>query len=256
MATRVVLTLLIVLASVVRAWPQGSAGSSASLETRSLIDQPTAGMISHGSLAFDIDFYQSGGMLLGASVGLFDRILVGMSFGGAGIIGSESPRWNEVPGLAIKLRALEEGASLPALAIGFNSQGKEEYIDHLNRYTIKSPGLYLVVSKNYEAMGFLGLHAGMNFSLERGDGDEDVNIYFGAEKTVGSIISLLGEYNLGLNDSNGDAVGRGRGYVNLGLRASMGGGLSLGLNFKDIIRNQQTASFANRTVYLEYVRPL
>ena len=235
---------------------QGSVGSDAEIEPRYLIDLPTSGMIAHGSFALDVDFFQSGGLLMGTSVGLFDRLLFGISYGGTNIIGSDEPSWNPTLGFAVKVRVIEETIFLPAIALGFDSQGKEAYLDEFSRYTIKSLGFYAVASKNYQAMGYLSFHGGVNYSLERADGDNDPNFFVGIEKTIGPILSILGEYNLGSNDSNRDARGRGRGYFNLGARMSIGKGLSLGINLKDILRNQQDVTIGNRTVMLEYVRSL
>jgi hypothetical protein len=94
----------------------------------------------------------------------------------------------------------------------------------------------------------------VNYSLERGDDDRDVNIFAGAEKTLGPIFSLVAEYNLGLNDNSGKAIGKGRGYVNAGLKVSLGNGLTLGVNMKDIIKNGRNITVANRTVRIEYAR--
>jgi hypothetical protein len=79
-------------------------------------------------------------------------------------------------------------------------------------------------------------------------------MFIGAEKTIGPIVSLVAEYNLGLNDNSGSAIGKGRGYVNAGLKVSVGNGLTLGVNMKDIIRNGRDITVANRTVRLEYAR--
>jgi hypothetical protein len=232
---------------------QGSAGSNSNIEPRYLIDLPTAGMIPHSTASLDLDFYQANGLLATVSVGAFDRLLIGLSYGGTDFIGSEKPKWNDYPGLNIKIRLLEESIALPAIAIGFDSQGKEFYLDPLNRYSIKSLGFYAVGSKNFEAMGFLSFHGGVNYSLERSDGDSDPNFFFGVEKTVGPFISCLAEYNLGINDSNHEAIGRGRGYLNVGIRASIGNGFTLGFNLKDIFQNQQNITIGNRTLKLEYV---
>ncbi len=235
---------------------QGSAGGSANYEPRYLIDLPTAGMLPNNTLALDLDFYQSGGLLMGVNIGLFNRLLAGISYGGVGIIGTGSPSWNNSPGFAIRLRIIEESTAFPAIALGFDSQGKEEYLNNPDRYTIKSRGLYAVASKNYDAAGFLSFHGGINYSLERGDDDTDPDIFVGIEKTIGSIVSAIAEYDLALNDTNSDALGRGRGYLNVGLRASFGAGLTMGVNLKDIFRNQQTISVGNRTVTVEFIQPL
>jgi len=44
----------------------------------------------------------------------------------------------------VKIRLLEESYILPALALGFDSQGKDGYLKDLDRYKIKSPGFYAV----------------------------------------------------------------------------------------------------------------
>jgi hypothetical protein len=105
-------------------------------------------------------------------------------------------------------------------------------------------------------MGSLSLHGGVNYSLERGDDDTDPDFFVGIEKTIGSSVSAVGEYDLGLNDTNQDALGRGKGYLNVGLRASLGKGFTLSLNLKDILRNQQTNSIGNRTIAIEFLQPL
>jgi hypothetical protein len=235
---------------------QGTAGTSARYEPRYLIDVPTAGMIPHGTLALDMEVYHGGGLLSGISLGAFDWLLIGVSYGGGNIIGNEKPDWNTIPGFQCKVRLLNESIVFPALAFGFDSQGKETYDTALSRYTVKSMGFYVVVSKNYELMGNLSFHGGINYSLERADGDKDPNIFIGTEKSIGPVLSFLGEYNLGWNDSNHRAFGKGRGYLNFSVRLSLGKGFSVGMNMKDILKNQQEVAVGNRTLILEYINPL
>ena len=237
------------------AFAQGSSGEHATYEPRFLIDLPTVGMLPNNTVALDLDFYHSGGLLTTVDIGLFNRLSIGLSYGGVGIIGTESPSWNNAPGFHFKIRVLDESVVMPAFALGFDTQGKEEYLDNPGRYVIKSRGLYAVIGKNYTAWGFLSLHGGVNYSLERGDDDTDPDFFAGIEKSIGPAISAVGEYDLGLNDTNQNALGRGRGYLNIGLRASLGKGLTLGLNLKDILKNQQTVSIGNRTISVEFIQP-
>jgi hypothetical protein len=235
---------------------QGSAGSAGKLEPRALVDFPTAGMIPRGSVALDVDFYRDGGVDLACAVGIFDRLSAGLSYGGAGLIGAGSAVMNATPGFNVKLRLLEESVYVPALALGFDSQGHDGYNRSLNRYVIKSPGLYAVFSKNYAVLGFFSLHGGANYSLERTDGNQNINLFAGIEKTIGPFLSFMVEYNLGSNDTGDRALGGGKGYLNLALRCSLGGGLTLGVTFKDIADNGGNVTVANRTVHIEYVRSL
>ncbi|MBA4311850.1 MAG: hypothetical protein C0417_04375 [Chlorobiaceae bacterium] len=249
-----ILFLIVICATV--SLSQGSAGSSAKYEPRFLIDVPTGGIIPHGMLATDIEFFQQGGVLASISLGLFDIMGLGMSYGGANIIGDNSPVWNELPGINFRFRLINESIIFPAIAFGFDSQGKELYDRANQRYTIKSPGFYIVGSKNYLLLGNLSFHGGINYSLERTDGDRDPNIFIGTEKSIGPIVSILAEYNLGWNDSNAKAFGKGRGYLNGSARVSIGDGFSIGINLKDILKNQKKITIGNRTILLEYVQEL
>lgn len=231
---------------------QGYAGEGATMEPTMLIDKPTAGMLKRAGFLGGLTMYQSGGVLSYISVGVWDRFMFGISYGGTNILGQERTRMNPLPGVNIKIRIIDESEALPAIAIGFDSQGRDAYYDPPDRYSIKSPGLFAAASKNYAFMGNLSFHGGVNLSLERNDGDKDLNLYAGLEKSAGRNTSLLLEYDFAANDNHGQAIGRGRGYLNFGLRISIGSGLVLGINLKDLFQNQRGVTFANRTVQLDY----
>jgi hypothetical protein len=210
-------------------------------------------MLAKGSFALDLDFYQEGGLLLGLSVGLLDRLSFGVSYGGTRLVGSDEPIMNSVPGVNLKIRIIEENLALPAIVLGFDSQGRDGYLKDLSRYAIKSPGFYAAASKNYSLLGYFSIHGGVNYSLERADDDRDFNVFGGVEKSVGGAVSLVLEYNLGANDSDGKAIGKGRGYLNAGVKCTVGGGLTLGVCLKDLARNSShDVTVANRTVKIEY----
>ncbi|MGA3245092.1 MAG: hypothetical protein ABSE41_10770 [Bacteroidota bacterium] len=234
---------------------QSNAGASANIEPTMIIDRPTAGMLHRGAYYVSAGFFEQGGVLFGVSVGLIDRFNFGISYGGTDVLGTNKPRMNPYPGVNVKIRLLDESLVAPAVAMGFDWQGRGPYIDDLKRYTIKSPGFYAVASQNYAILGNLSVHGGINLSTERGDGDKDLDLFFGAEKTLGQDISLLAEYDPGFNDNSANAIGkgRGRGYLNLGFRWSWGKGLVLGVNIKDILKNEGDISVGNRTLQLEYV---
>ena len=229
-------------------------GREATIEPRSLVDFPTAGVLPKGSFCSGVDFFQHGGLLTSFSIGILNRVNIGISYGGSNVIGSEKTTFNKTPGVNIKWRLLDESVQFAAVAIGFESQGKEPYIDSTKRYTIKSPGFFIVASKNYYFLGFLSLHGGVNYSLERDDADKDFNGFLGFEKTLGPAMSLVAEYNLGTNDDHGKALGRGRGYLNIGWRWSVAEGFALGFDLKNLVKNQPQQTFANRVLRLEYAR--
>jgi len=254
---RLFIVMAIVLLTVgtsLQAQTRGSAGDMGTLEPTYLIDKPTAGMLRRADYNVSANFFQRGGVLAAVNVGLFDRFSFGISYGGTGIIGPDKIEMNPLPGVRAKLRIINETAMTPAVAIGFDSQGKEPYLDadSLKRYTIKSPGFFAVASKNYALLGNLSLHGGINYSLENKDGDKDLTLYVGAEKSLGDILSVLAEYDFAVND-NTERIGLGRGYFNLGFRLSAGEGLMIGFDLKNVTQNQKNVKIANRVLQIEYV---
>ena len=234
---------------------QNSAGDAANIEPRYIIDAPTAGLLKRGAFAMDVDFFQEGGMTVGLTAGALDRLNFGISYGGTGIIGDGDITMQKLPGVNVKFRLFDETMEMPAIALGFDSQGKEPYIDSMQRFTIKSRGFYAAASKNYSFMGNLSFHGGTNYSLENKDGNKNLDFFVGAEKSLGPDISLLSEYDFGLNDNTG-IVGKGNGYLNAGLRWSWGNGFTLGCDLKNLVRNQNNVTVGNRTIKVEYVRAL
>jgi hypothetical protein len=234
---------------------QGSAGEGAKFEYRSLIDAPTAGILEKGFVGVSTDMLPEGVVIGKLEVGVFDNISFGISYGGANIIGAGSPRWYKLPAVNLKFRLLDESLSLPALALGFDSQGKGEYFDSSGRYAIKSPGFFGAISKNFGFLGYLSLHASVNYSLETKDGDNFMNLLVGFEKTLGNTFSVVGEYDFAFNDNSTEAFGSGNGYLNLGFRWSMGEGFTLGFDLRDLLDNKKwNPSTADRAIRIEYIK--
>jgi hypothetical protein len=248
----ITILILLILVSVI-GFAQNTAGDESNVEPRYLIDIPTAGILKRGTVAFDGNFFQNGGLMFGLYVGALEKLTLGVSYGGVGIIGSGNVTMQKLPGVMVKYRLIDETEVVPAIAFGFDSQGKETYIDSLERFTIKSRGIFIAGSKNYSILGFLSFHGGVNWSMEKKDGDKDMNVFLGLEKSIGSELSLIAEYDFAFNDNHGSAYGKGNGYLNAGLRWSLAGGLTLGFDFKNIVKNQNNVTFANRTLKVEYV---
>ncbi len=251
----ILIMILLIIVTVEMALAQSYAGDGATIEPTMLIDKPTAGLLKRGSYSVSSNFFQNGGVLVGISVGIFEPFTFGISYGGTDIIGQNKIDMNPMPGINAKLRLVSESSTTPALAIGFDSQGKEPYLnaDTLKRYTIKSPGVYIAASKNYEFIGNLSLHGGLNKSMETNDGDKDLNAYVGAEKSIGRDISIMMEYDFAANDNNNYALGKGNGYLNFGFRWTCAKGLIVGFNLKNITKNQDNVNVGNRTLQIDYI---
>jgi hypothetical protein len=223
-----------------------------------LIDLPTAGTLPRGSYVSSLRLYPSGGVLGGVQVGLSDRLSFGVSFGGENIIGEGKINWNPEPGLQFVYRLIDENIVLPAITLGYNSQGYGAYLKNneqytIKRYTIKSRGIYGVASKNYAFLGDLSFHGGINYSFEREDGDKDLNLFAGIIKSLNRDLSLLAEYDVAVNDNNFRSIGSGKGYLNAGVRWLFANRLLLQFQFKNILENKERVPYSNREIKIAYI---
>lgn len=222
-------------------------------ELRNVIDAPTAGLVSHRAYALDVHLFPQGGVLLQASVGLFRRVDVGCSYGGLNIVGEGDMQWNPRPGFQARIRIRDETMLFPAIAVGVNSQGHGPYVDDADRYDVKSKGIYMVFSKSLWAAGPLGLHAGVNSSLEREDNDHDISGFIAADKDLPARFVLLAEYDLALDDNARDSVfGAGRGYFNAGVRWNLDEKVSLEFNLKNLADNREHTRRVGREMRLAF----
>ena len=235
-----------------------------------LVSIPTAGTLPRGSFTLESLLITDGGMVPRLSVGFTDNFSFGVSFGVQNLIGENKPSFNKTtPEVQIKYRVFDESEKMPALVYGLDTQGRGNYTDTLitprdtltlNRYDQKAWGIYMVMSKNWNLLGNLGLHVGINKSLsENNDGDQDINFFFGIDKELNRSFSLLVEYDAALNDNLGGGdyalnditFGKGKGYLNAGIRWAMSPNLMLEINFNDI--NQNTNSeYTNREIKVMY----
>ncbi|MGA8264675.1 MAG: hypothetical protein WB779_09565 [Ignavibacteriaceae bacterium] len=239
-------------------YSQGSAGEEAKYEYRSLVDMQTAGILEKGFVGVTTDYLPNGVVIAKLEVGVFTNVSFGISYGGSNIIGTGTPGWYKYPGVNFKVRLINESPSFPAITLGFDSQGKGEYFDQEKRYAIKSPGFFAATSKNFGFLGYMSLHATVNYSLEETDGDNFTNLTIGAEKTLGSSVSFICEYNFAWNDNKQTGnFGNGNGYLNAGIRWAMGSGFTLGLDLRDLLDNKKLhPSSADRAIRMEYIKSI
>lgn len=250
-----ILTIYLVFLTVVSLVAQGTSGSSAKYEYRYLIDMPTTGVINRGFAALSMEAMPYGVLMTKIELGVFNGVSFGLSFGGGNVIGSGKIDWYKLPGINFRVRIIEESVVLPAIAAGFESQGKGYFDKTRNRYEIKSPGFFVAASKNFDLLGYFSIHGALNYSLERDDNDKDMNLVFGFEKTLGEIFSILAEYDIAFNDNTLTAIGKGNGYMNLGVRCAIGDGLTLGLNLRDMLQNKKIdQNIADRGLFVEFIK--
>ncbi len=229
------------------------AQEAAIVEPIVLIDFPTAGTLLRGSFNAHLRAYTEGGILGGVDVGLTDRFMIGISYGGTNVIGMGAVNGNPQVGAHVRYRLIEEDYTVPAVTIGYNSQGYGAYLDSTRRYQNKSVGAFAAVSKNYEFLGLLGLHGGINYSFETGDGDKDLNFFAGIDKSINPELALVAEYDFAINDNSASSAGTGKGYLNAGLKWVFAGKLRIDFILKNILKNTEKFSEISREIRISYI---
>lgn len=212
----------------------GPASPAFGYQPLKIVDFPTAGLYEKGEYGVDLDLYSDGGLLVGAGVGFTSFLSFGITYGGIGFIGSGGLHMNPRPEVNVRARILNEDLTMPAIALGFDSQGYGRYFDREERYLVKSRGLYAVASKNWDLVGPFSLHGGLSYSLEN-DTDHDPTIFLGVIKTFAGVVELAAEFDLASNDNQGPAnIVQKRGYLNVAVAWYINESLSLSFDVRDI----------------------
>ena len=231
---RAILTTVFLIAMLT---PGHAAGEG--IQPVQLVTRPTAGSLPSKTVLLGTQLFDGGGVTQTVSVGLTSLLDVGVSYSGAAVVGSRPVTWQPHIGGHIRVRIIEESMNAPAIAIGFDSQGDGRFIrdSGLNRFRTKSPGAYLAVSRNYLFLGDLGVHGGVNWSLEDGDGDRDPSFWAGLDKSVGNYLSFITEYDFATNDNESSEMAADRGYLNAGIACMFLNGFTIEVDLKNILRN-------------------
>ena len=243
---------------------QGAAhGSFYDVAPRWLVDIPTAGTLPRAYFDICFRFYPHGGTISYTNIGLSNRLMMGISFGGDNVFSNEEPDWNPKLEFNIKLRILDEMEVFPAVAAGFSSQGDGPYNRQHDRFTYKSRGFYAVASRSFYFMSWTsGWHAGVNYSLEYDKDDEkDINLFAGFDATFKYNLALAVEYDAGLNDNTSRVPegvdyrfsGKGRGYLNCSIKWLFARNFEIELLMKDLLLNRRESDTFTRELRLTYV---
>ena len=254
------------------------------LPPANLVTIPTAGILQRGEYEVEILMQTGGGILGRLGVGFSDRFSLGMSYGVNQFIGDAQPSLNRLmPEAQLKFRFMDETYTLPAMALGVDTQGRGEFwevrLDSLDgepqllmsRYDIKAIGVYFIASKSWQVLGNFGSHFGLskNF-LEEDASDSDFNLFLGFDKEVSPSVLAFVEYNAALDDngtkdyiaSNPDvlkeslaklSVGQGKGYLNAGLRFTVSPNLNIEVDFNDIMLNKGKVNYFSRELKIVYM---
>lgn len=249
----IVISMTILVTNV---YAQGAAGNSASFETQKIVDMPTAGMITKGNYSVNTNIFTPGGIALDFSAGLFKNFSMGVAFSGTGIIGRDDMSFQKIPGFNFKFRFIDEQKSVPAIAFGFNSQGRGAWMQGAERFETMSPGFFLAASKNFVwSLGDVAAHFGINYSVEPSSANKAVNFYIGAEQSIASNFAINMEFNFNQDEKKNDVLSA-RGTLNTSFRYSITKGVTLELELRDLLQNRKNTGGGQleRRLNLEIVR--
>ncbi|MCM2273015.1 MAG: YjbH domain-containing protein [candidate division Zixibacteria bacterium] len=230
---------------------------------RDLIDMPTAGTLPRSYFDIGLRIFANGGAVGSTNIGLSNRLTIGISYGGEGVVSNADPNWNPDIEFTVKFRLIDEMQYFPGVVVGYASQGDGAWNSDLERYAFKSRGFYAVASRSFYFYKWTsGWHAGINYSMEKKkDEDKTLNGFFGFDATFNYNLALLAEYDLALNDDRStypDGTpayysGKGRGYLNTSIKWLFAQNLQIELILKDLLVNRREASTFTREVRMTYI---
>lgn len=232
--------------------------SNSAYEIRSIVDMPTAGTLKKSSYSLNTVTYENGGLSAEFAISPFTNFMLAISYGGIGLIGEGEPTMQDLPGIHIRYRVLDETMSAPAILIGISTQGKGEWDTQEKRFQTMSPGLYIASSKVFRWWaGFVALHGGLNYSFEPKTEDRMANFYAGLEQSIGSFASLTFEYNLNLDEkinskNSNEQILDNRGMLNSSLRFFLSQNLVFELQMRDLLRHRANTKSFTRYLGIEY----
>lgn len=226
-------------------------------EPRAIIDMPTAGLIPKGQYSINSSIYTGGGVAANFTVGVFTNFNFGISWTANSLIGNENITSQEIPGVNLSYRFLDEILDFPAILIGINTQGKSIYFVKEERFETYSSGVYLVASKNFKSfLGSNSIHWGINYSLEPSPNKRKVNTYLGFEQLLGNNVSFSAEYNFLLNESDNIVYKSGRGMLSSSLKFSPTDNFVFELQFRDLLKARKLENGISRIIAFDFINRL
>lgn len=247
-----VLWLVLLLLGVMRldGYAQGI-----NVPSRFIIDKPTAGVLPRAGVDFSLRAFGDGGLIGNIDVGISERFMIGVGYGGTNVLGNNKIDWNQNPGVVLRYLMSNKRPEGVDLSFGFDSQGYGPYMDNQKRYINKSPGLFAVLSADYQLLQGAEGHLGVNYSLETADGSRAPNIFVGASLfPFSSDFEILAEYDFALNDEDKgeNSINSGKGFFNVGARLSIRTVVYIEFFVKDILENRRNIANANRELKITY----
>ncbi len=181
-------------------------------------DAPTAYLLNKYEVKTDLRFYESGGILGKAYLGLFPWLTIGGGANAENVIGSGDVTMTRDDAMVLaRLQLLRESDNWPALALGWDGPAYS---------FVPTRGLYLAASKEIRtSLGYCQIHGSLNtarFADFKADQDLEGALAF---TSVVSLVTLFTEFDDAFNPQGG--------YLNAGFRVNLDP-INIGFEFRDL----------------------
>ena len=187
------------------------------------------------------------GILVDFKVGVGDRVMLGVGYGGDGLVGRGDVRWYPWPSVLAKVRFLDESYGGPALVFGFSSYGSGGRATNYRGFTYKSKGFFVTASKGFfiSDNSKIDFHWDISYSLENIQTVKWPNTTIALDFRLFQKITTILEYDLALNqidinETDGSYAKPHHGFLGFGFRWRIVPRFALQLNMQDLIQ-QRTA---------------
>jgi hypothetical protein len=200
------------------------------------IDQPVPISLAHAEYYISGRLWGDGGVMMRFGLGLFDRVTLGMSYGGDSVLGPGTPKFFDRyrPDFQARVAILQEQGFTPNLVLGFESQGYDDCVN--KNYQVREKGGYLCAGKTIDA-----IHTHCQLGVNYWDG---FDAFLALNALLPNSIELMLEYDPAINDGIPNR-GFHPGYINFGVGWTIAQKVRMVLGLRDIL-GYKSATRINR----------
>jgi hypothetical protein len=195
------------------------------------IDQPVPISLAHAEYYVSARLWGSGGIMMRFGLGLWDRLTLGMSYGGDSILGAGRAKFFDRyrPDFQARIAILQEQGYVPNLVLGFESQGYDDCIN--KEYEVREKGGYLCAGKTLDV---IRTHCQLGVNYWNGfDGFVALNTLLPGN------VELIVEYDPAFNDHRERQ--KNPGFLNFGIGWTFADRVRMVLGLRDVLGNRPDA---------------
>lgn len=206
------------------------------------IDQPVPISLAHAEYFFSGRLWGSSGIMMRFGLGLWDRLTLGISYGGDSILGAGTPKFFDRyrPDFQARIAILQEQGYAPNLVLGFESQGYDDCFEQ--KYQVREKGGYLCAGKTIDV---IRTHCQLGVNYWGGfDG------FLALNALLPGSVELMLEYDPAFNDPNEERRPH-TGFLNFGVGWTIAERVRMVLGLRDIL-GYKSETRLNRILEISY----